>query len=270
MDQPNTRARIIPKIGMPYGRYKRRFPIRRSRRFRGRYRRRRALPKRIRRLPRQMADTRARAERKEIFQSVPDFDIVEIGNTTNVSAYQIQMVPSIELGTGHDERIGSKVQLASIRLSGLLKSISEDVFIRYMIVKTKRNDADAFAAPRILLRGIGGVTPNTTSEWNSPVRKRTDDVNDTLNYWGDYLTIVKRGVITMPSFKTTQRASFGINFPVGKRPIVEWESRDTPDDVIDKNQFYLILWCNIAESGEPVTPAATFEDIKHTVTWYDS
>lgn len=182
---------------------------------------------------------------------------------------------SIDEGTGKSERIGRKIQLASIGVKGILKSGADNVFIRWMIIKSteKMTTADwntILQTPRILLFRADQANEPL---WNARFNRRDDDVwTDTApsgptltseRVW-DYIKIVKHGTITMPEWKTTQQCYFGVTFPPGKRPIITFDDVSATGTDQAFPVYNLIMWCNDSTNNPGLV------DAMGRIAFYDS
>lgn len=276
----STRARTGTRYNTMAGGYATRYRRRRAGRIyrwrgrngrlgrkRNRYlgRRRRGLG--LRRL---LIDTRKRSELKKYRYNPVNRYIVNMGDwKTTPSTGYMQITQDIVVGTGPASRVGTKVQLRSIRLRALLTSSAEDYFIRWAIIKTRTHDSTAqtYMVPNRLFWEEGSNVTNDPL-WNAPFLRKGDSNSPAgtadYNHWSTYFKMIKNGIISMPTYKLAHMFNVILNFKPGHRPIQTYTNSNTDTDT--KGHYYLLMWSNDATGGAHIQ----LRDICVDFTWYDA
>lgn len=202
-----------------------------------------------------------------------DTSIMQI-HSVNYSAtpsyFHIRLTPKPAIGTGHSQMVGSRIQIRSFKVQGLLQTLEQDVYIRWGLFRTKNYQGEQWTAPYYLLWSDDQTVPDAASDWNNPYRTR-DDQTTCAESWQANLAYVAGGQITMPTTKLTTRFRVSKKFPVGKRPHLVYEDQ-AASTWARANDYILVIWANedYHETTGTWDGGAKLTDLKLSFTYYDS
>lgn len=240
----------------------------------------------IRRL---VADTRKRDELKSslILNTNEVTMQVNVLNGVNALSSQRPLIESMGIGQGltKNKFTGNQIQLRTLQMRAVLQTADTDVYVRWVLFRTKEAGAGANVAryPYQWLdryntdeAATGWVVLND-HHWNLPFRSgKSDEVlvtSASTGYtpWQRYLRIVKTGVVHLPN--TVHETQFNINlkFRTGRRPIVRFYEAE--GSWYPETDYVLVMWANEPYSSTvPPMPdtGAVLRYIVTQATFYDA
>lgn len=186
-------------------------------------------------------------------------------------------------GYGKSSRMGHQIQLRSFDFRGELESTTQDVVVRWALMKTKTGRAQSYVNhPELFLSPptVAGVPDdlnpalwNTTwisssSEYDLPVFS-AEPVN-----WRHHFKMLRTGRIHMPTYQLSRQFKISVNFRVGYRPIVDFAETSATGRPV-KNEYILFLWCNLKPEFTDLqlttlTQGAVIRNAMVKATWYDA
>lgn len=201
------------------------------------------------RISRLVRDTRQRSELKKVEGNYTDYSIQDMASWNSTPGTMgIKLNSTIAPGTAAGQRVGQNIQLVRIKVKGILYTGAENVFVRWAILKVKRDtltvEEQFLQKPENWLwRNSQTVVPKWNARFVSRkdlVQVGTDGTTDEDRRLWDFGRIVKTGVITMPEYKQYMPISFSLNFRPGKRPRITFPSGDNEG----VPNYRLFIWCN--------------------------